>query len=286
MEIRSYTKLFFGILFFLLGLIGIFNLWDFFSLNLPWQVWPVGIIIVGVLFMVRQKGLAFVVVGLLIILGIFSSGWECCGDFEKVEFSHDFDLVGVDYVDLNLDYGIGDLSVSRGNNESKILFSGMTDEFSEPDIFESIDGNVKEIRISKEGEGFGFNQDDKWSLELGEDAFYNLEFHYGVADVEMDLRGLNVDELKVTQGVSDSKIIFAEYPSVVRLDGGVSDIDLVFPEKYGVVIAVGGGLLDKSFDGFERRGGKWYSEGYDEMGENIDVRFDGGVSDLKASFYS
>lgn len=283
MEVRSHVKLFFGFLFVVLGVVGIFDLWDFFSLNLPWQVWPVGIIVVGVLFMIRQKGLAFSVALLLLLLSVFSIGWECCGDFEQVEFSHEFGLEGIEYVDLDLDYGVGTLNVFRG--EDNILFSGMTSEFSEPDIFESAQGDSKKIRISKESEGFAFGDDDEWRLELGRDVRYNLDFHYGVADVKMDLRGLEVDELEITQGVSDSEIIFGEYPSVVKLDGGVSDVDLVFPEGYGVVIEVDGGLLDKDFDGFDKRGGKWYSKGYDEDGQNIVVRFDGGVSDISARFY-
>jgi len=284
MEVKSYSKLFFGILFVVFGLVGIFNLWDFFAVNLPWQVWPVGLIVVGILFMVRQKGLAFVVVGLLIVLGIFSNGFDIGSCIESGEFGYEFGIEGVEYVDLILDYGVGSVNVSKGNDVG-ISFDGTTSGFSEPFVDKSIEENRMKLYFGREDSANACG-DHFWEIGLKDDIVYNLDLDYGVADVDLDFRGLNVSKLKISGGVSDTRIVFGEYPSDVEIQGGVSDFSFEFLEGTGVVIKADGGLVGKDFDGFVKRDGKWYSEGYDAAGENIIVRFNGGVGDLKADFYS
>ncbi|MBS3087254.1 hypothetical protein J4226_01545 [Candidatus Pacearchaeota archaeon] len=285
MEIKSHFKLFVGILFTFFGVLGVFDLWSFFEVSLPWQVWPIGLIVVGVLFMIRQKGLAFVCVGLLLFLSIFSSGWECCGGTSR-DFTREFDLRGVDYVDLSVNYGVGNIVLSKSDYD-KIIFEGATGDLNGPKIDEEVfeDGEKKVIEVSR-GEDIRMGEKEEWRFFLGDDVFYNLDFEYGMSDVSLDLRDLKVDSLSISQGVSDTRVVFGEYPSVVEIDGGVSDITLEFANGSGVVVEVKGGLLDADFDdGFAEKDGKWYSEGYDEDGENIEVSFDGGVSDLKVSFY-
>lgn len=281
MEVRSHFKLFIGVLFAVFGMIGIFNLWDFFSVNLPWQVWPIGIILVGVLFMVRQKGFAFGVIGMMIVLGIFSSGWDCCREETSREFVREFDLVGVEYVDLDLDYGLGDIKLIRGERDV-VMFKAVTRDFDDPKIRDGLEGDKMNIEISRDG---GAGKNDEWFFELGEMPVYNLDLDYGVADVELDFRGLKVDRLEISEGVSDTLIVFEEYPTVANIEGGVSDLIFEFARGYGVVIDVDGGLLDEDFDGFARRDGKWYSEGFDEDGDNIEILFEGGISDISAMFY-
>ncbi|MBT6690491.1 hypothetical protein HN903_02180 [archaeon] len=284
MEVRSHFKLFFGMLFAAFGLIGIFDLWGFLAISLPWQVWPIGLIVVGVLFMVRQKGLAFIGILLLIVLGIFSSGWDCCAG-ESRDFSRHVDLNGSEYVDLNLEYGAGSIVLGESGYADEIIFWATTSG-EDPVIEERmIESEAKKIIDISRGDGVNLGDNESWKIFLSDSVIYDLDMEYGVADVSLDLRGLKINKLEISQGVSDSRIVFGDYPTVAKIEGGVGDIDFEFAEGSGVVIEVEGGLLDKDFDGFVKRDGKWYSEGYDEDGENIVVSFEGGIVDLGASFY-
>jgi len=277
--------MFIGMLFVTIGMISIYDLWGALAMEVPWQVWPIGVIIVGVLFMVRQKGLAGVAIGLLLVLGIFSAGWQCCDDLESREVVRGFELDGARYVDLSLSYGVGDI-VLGSSDYDEIIFTANTRDFEDPKIEEEVfeDGEKKVISISRES-GAGFGDDENWKIFLGDGVVYDLDLEYGVADVSLDFRGLDIRKVDISQGVSDTRIVFGDYPTKAYVEGGVSDVDFEFAEDSGVVIEVDGGLLDKDFDGFERRDGKYYSEGYVEGGDNIEVRFEGGVTDLRSIFY-
>ncbi len=282
MEVKNPVKMFFGVLFCMLALISIFGLWHIFSVEVPWQTWPIAMIVVGVLFMCNQKGFALAGIAMMIMLGLFSTGWDCCGDLEKRTFEERFDLEGVEYVDLVLEYGVGDIYLV-GEDRDDILFSAFTNDFDDPVTRMQMEGAEKRIDVSRGSSGIG--RDDRWSFYLGRDVVYDLVLEYGVADVVLDLRDLDVERLNILQGVSDTRIVFGDYPSVVKMEAGVSDIDFEFREGSGVVIEVEGGLLDKDFEGFVRKGGKWYSEGFEEDGENIVIEFEGGVGDLGSKFY-
>ncbi len=282
-EIKSHFKLFFGVLFVIFGLIGVFDWWGFFSVELPWQVWPIGVIMVGVLFMLNRKDLAFVCVGLLLVLGVFSAGLNCCEKLNMQNFEREFELNDSDVVDLDLSYGMGEVVLSKGEDSDKISFSGTT--FSSPAVKESLDGKVKRISVSRDSDEYGIMEGGEWAFELGDDVIYNLKLEYGVSDVELDLRGLRVDRLDIGQGVSDTRIIFGTHSTEAFIEGGVSDFDFEFDEYVSVVIYVDGGLLDVDFEGFEKRDGAYYSEGFDAKKGVVSVRFNGGVSDLSSEFY-
>lgn len=285
MRVYSYGKLFFGILFVFLGLAGIFNFFSVLTFGVPWQTWPVGLIIVGVLFMLNEKAFAFLGIFLLLILGIFN-GLFFVGEhyIEEREFVYEFDVDDFEKVELDLNYGAGSIVLGGSGYGDKIYFMGTTMDFDDPRIRESFRGDVKEIMISREG-GVGFGDEEAWKIFLAEDVVYDLDLEYGVSDVSLDLRELGVESLEISEGVSDTEIWFGDYSTFVDIDGGVSDVEFFFAEGSGVVIDVDGGLIDKDFYGFERRGGKWYSEGFDEGGENIVIEFDGGVSDIGSNFY-
>lgn len=284
MEVRSPFKMFFGLMFVILGSISIFDLWSVLSFEAPWQTWPIAVIVIGVLFMCNQKGFAFAAIGMMIVLGIFSTGFDV-GHGEFREFSYEFDLDDIDYVDLDLDYGVGTLVVAR-DNRGDILFSGSTYDFDNPVIDEEHIGDKKIIRASRDDGSFGINEENDWVWNLSDDVVYDFDFDYGVADVELDLRGLEVARLDISEGVSDTLIIFGEYPTEVYIEGGISNVNFEFKEGSGVVIRVDGGILNERFDGFTKRDGRYYSEGYDEDGDNIMIRFEGGISDLNSVFYS
>ncbi len=282
-KVKSHFKLFFGVLFVMLASFSLLGLWETLSLEVPWQTWPIGLIVVGVLFMVNKKGLAFVALGLMAVLGIFSAGMMCCGELgEDRVFEQSFDLEDAQYVDLSLSYGAGNIYLA-GSDRDDISFEAFTRDFDDPEIKERRDGVEKSIEISRGSGSIG--GENKWILDLSREVIYDLDLEYGIADVELDLKGLNVERLDISQGVSDTRIVFGEYPCKVDVEGGVSDIDFEFAEGSGVVIEAEGGLLDRDFDGFVKRNGKYYSDGFDEDGENIEIRFDGGVSDLNSKFY-
>lgn len=281
MEVKSYWKLGFGILFVVFGLAGIFDLWGNLVFEVPWQVWPVGLIVVGILFIANQRGLAFLAIGLLMVFGIFNGVFYASENYmDGREFSYTFPIGSdAEKVYLNLDYGAGDLKVGSGE-EGFILFSGETNDFEDPFMEKTVSDNESIFHISRNGAiGIG---DTRWVFGLDRNIVYDVELNYGVSDVELDLRDLKVDELKISEGVSDTKILFGDYPSKVLIQGGLSDVELVFYDDVGVVIKADGGLVSKDFDGFERRDGKWYNSFYDEDGENIEIRFNGGVGDLSA----
>lgn len=282
MKIKSSFKMFVGIMFVIIGLFSIFNVWSVLTFDVPWQTWPIAAITIGVLFIFDKKGFAFAAIGMVIILSVFSGGWNCCGQSEKRIFEERFDLADIDVVNLNLEYGVGNIYLV-GEDRDDILFRVSTRDFEDPVISAQIDNVTKRIDVSRDSSGV--SKKDRWSFYLGEDVVYDLNLEYGVADVSLDLRDLDVRRVNISEGVSNTRIVFGEGPVAVFIDGGVSNVDFEFLRDSGVVIRVDGGLLDRDFEGFEKRGGDYYSEGFVEGGENIVIEFDGGVGNLNSRFY-
>lgn len=283
MEVKSYGKLGFGIVLIVFGLAWVFDLWGNLVFDVPWQVWPVGLIIVGILFIVNQRGWAWMMIGLLLFFGVFNGVFYAADNYvEPQDFVYEFDLNGYDRVYLDVNYGAGDLILGRSDYADKIYFQGTTSDFEMPRIREPDDERRKIFLYRDSGVGFG--DDEVWRIFLANDAIYDLDFEYGVSDVSLDLRGLDVERLDISEGVSDTEIWFGDYPTKVSIEGGVSDVDMKFSGDVGVVIRVDGGFIDKDFDGFVKRDGKWYNSFYDEDGENIIIEFSGGVGDLSAEF--
>ncbi len=277
----SSSRIFFAAIFILIGLLFLFKqlgVIDFGILSGFKTYWPIGLILAGFALMLGRKWLSFTLVLLTAVIGIMAA-FGSIDIGEERTFTQEVLLENRTQINLDIDYGVGELEISKGDASYALLNMVTTSDLKDPSLV--VDGS--DIRVHRSNENF-HGGDSKWDMQLSPDTKYALDLDYGVSDVNIDLRGLKVVSLDLDSGVSDTTITFDSYPTVVDIDTGISDLNLKFPSGYCVVIEKDTGLASTDFEGFIKKDGKYYSPGCDgDSGIVIDL--DAGISDIKAVFY-
>lgn len=113
----------------------------------------------------------------------------------------------------------------------------------------------------------------EWSLGIAPDVPLELHAEMGAGEVELDLSGLNVEEVEVDQGVGQVEIIFpAEGEIRAIVDAAIGQTVLVVPEELPVRIEADTAIGNLSVpDGFERDGDAYISPDYDPSRDHLDV---------------
>ncbi len=281
------TNLFWGIVFILGGALvylktsGIvdFSLWEGISMY-----WPIGLILAGIAFILKSRWAGWTMIILTVLIGgcFLTTQYEVG---EEREFVQEADLEGITIVNLEMEYGAGDVMIGEG--EAGYLRNRVkTTDKTDPKFTYKKNGNEANIEISREHGGSFFGRSKNvWDVEMSPDVEYVIDLDYGATDMDIDLKNLKVKEIDIDCGATGTEIIFSDYPTKVDIDTGASSLTFKFPEGAGVVIEVDGGAISTDFDDFVKKDGKHYSPGYDENLENIKINIDAGASSIEGSFY-
>jgi hypothetical protein len=177
--------------------------------------------------------------------------------------------------DVRLEFGAGELFLNPGAEGA--LISGTAtfnvDDFN-PDL--TVSGNRVTISTGElEIRGipnFGSNYKNEWNLELA-DAPMELMISAGAYRGEMELGGLALHSLEVSDGASDVQLEFSQVNSVpmdtLRYQTGASSVDLL-------------GLANANFERMVFRGGAGeYSLDFSgDLQRDADVTIESGISSV------
>ena len=189
-------------------------------------------------------------------------------------------------VDLELNYGAGKVSVSKGTNELILKNNIKTSDFTDPVLDHFNTGDKARISLSRSTSPKIWSaKKDTWDITLNNEKIYDISANYGASEVYLDLRNLKVDNVITSSGASKTLIWFENYPTKVDIDTGAGLIDLKFPEGIGVIIDIDGGAISESLEGFTKNNGLYTSNGYTPDGNNIKIKIDAGATKIKGEFY-
>jgi len=291
MKKRDDSRLFMGILliaiglFFLLRQMGLlnFSIWEGFK-----TFWPLGIVLVGVALLFRMKWLALIFLGITVLLGAVYIAQSLNIDVPEPRQSVQRIPAdpAIDTVSLTMNFGAGEVNIEDGSRSFLLRNRIETTDTEDPTLVVEKKGSQAEILIERESVFVPFGkQKSFWDIELSPEVKIDMVLSYGAAEATFDLSRLMVDELEIDNGATDTEIIFGNYPTKCDIDTGASSIKFEFPEDSGVVIEVDGGLVSTDFPDFSKKDDKYYSDNYDEDGENIEIMIDAGASSIKSRFY-
>lgn len=202
-------------------------------------------------------------------------------------------------VDLTLAFGAGELHVQPG--AGSLLVQG-TASYNVPDFKPEIVVNGSRIRLETgnlEISGiptFNDNFKNEWDLTLG-DTPMNLIINSGAYQGDIDLGGLSLNSLEVTDGAADVDLRFSRLNQVemdtLRYQTGASSVNLrglANANADKVVFKSGAGDYTLDFSGDLQRdldvsidSGMSSLEVIVPSGVNAEVRFDGGLSNVDYS---
>lgn len=244
--------------------------------------WPVLLVLIGisVILEVRWFGWLFFVV-ILLLAGAFMGDFNV-GLIRQIVQEIPYDN-STQTIDLNMDYGAGIVYLTSGKDSLVRLIDNTTDD-KDPIFTHDKKGATENVAIKRNPQ-MGYKGKDIWRIEVNPDADLNMKLNYGAAEVSLDLTDLKAKNLEIDTGASKTEIIFGDYPTKAVIDTGASSLEFKFPKDAGAKVIVDGGAVRTELNGFSKVGKAYYSKGYDENQENIDIEIHAGASSIKGEFY-
>ncbi len=317
----KFRNIFWGIILIFIGILGILNNLDI--VDLSWHkllaLWPVILILWGISVLPVKdlvKTLLVVVTLLLSLFYISTEAVDTHGRFSSFGW-HVHTFKDDDFYDDDT----GDSLISGKNTGSflipfpeniktaSLVVDAVAGEFDLNDTttnlatfkinnkylarkytyFVKTQGDNAKVNITfKKHENIKLGRHEgKAVLKLNTKPVWSLKFNAGAADLEMDLSQFKVKKVDIDAGAAsiDVKIGDKLKDVDVDIDAGASSITLRIPEKAACVIDVDTFLSDKTFDGFEKKNGKYYSYNYENNDTVIKISIDSAVSDVNIKRY-
>lgn len=222
--------------------------------------------------------IALVVVGIWFLRGAFS-------DKDRAELktvSHTLD--GAEKARVRIRHGAGRLHVEGGASTGEMLSGTIRGgiEFRR----RMTDGTLV-LDVDAPGRIYivlPFNQPLLWSLKLNETIPLELVVKAGANETDLDLSQLNVTDLRLNTGASDTTLTMPSKVNQTRaqVKCGVASVRINIPEGVAARIRAVGGLSSLSIDRdrFPRSDGYYQSPNYDSAEYKLDLDLSMGIGSL------
>jgi hypothetical protein len=214
----------------------------------------------------------------------------CVG--ERVELvdvrtdSHAIDLDGAESVIVEIDIGVGELTVKSG--ASALLEAEFTYNVEEwtPVVDYRVENGKGWLTISQpdaKGKSAPKGARNEWELSFSNDVPVELSIDMGVGEARLDLGDMMLTDLSVDHGVGDLNIGLAGTSKSdlnASVDGGVGSISVVVPSTIGVRVEADTGIGSFRTHGLTKRGGALVNDVYGETESTIRLSVDAGIGEI------
>jgi hypothetical protein len=270
-------------------LAGNLDLLDWDLLAGLWQLWPLLLIILGIglFFGRRRPGLAWVLIGLVVLVGVALAVFAI--DVDSRRLAED-NFVGPQVAGTQsglMVANLGALELDIRGEEMDNLVEADFRVRGNMEISDTGPGGDYEVEFSQETGSFVFPffDDDggqSADIRLAAGVPWSIDIDIGAADANLDLRRVSLASLQLDAGASSLDVRLGEdvQPgAVVSIDGGAGSFDISVPESLTVTVRTDTGLSSNDLDeGFEEIEDDVYL--HDGGGPEVEVVLRAGVSSL------
>jgi hypothetical protein len=253
-----------------------------------WRFWPAVIIAIGLnIFLGRRAPLLASALVSLLLIGVVTWAVVLASNESRTavtSFAEPLD--GLTSVEVRVDFGAGDMvlrSLPAGSSnlvEGKFKTPGIAAQAS---LARKGERGELEIRTERRTWWAGAPKAD-WQVELSRAPKLDLQLNAGAADVEFDLRELQVSQLDVDVGAADIDITMPASAGDVRavVEGGAADIQITIPQGVHARITSTSGLSSVKVDSsrFPKTDGAYQSPGYDTATNRIALELKVGAASV------
>ncbi len=293
-------QLFWGFLFLTLGALFLLVKFDIIitDFSYAWDLWPVTIILLGLLIIVKKTiakpfvaSLFGIFVGYLIFGSIYSVvdhnidiDWDDdYGEHYDVKYFTEPYNSDLDFAKLELGSGAGTFLIS---NKTDKLFEGivkgnLTHKYS---FHTDIQDNEAYIDLDfrkHDWHPFQGKIRNRLGIKLNDNPVWDLKLNIGAAKADFDLSDFKVRSLEVNTGATNTDIIIGDLYEYVSIDVemGAASLEIDIPKESGCKVTGDMVLFAKSLEDFEKVSSDYYiTENYDEAVNKINIIVEGGVS--------
>ena len=251
-----------------------------------WRYWPVILIAVGVNVMLGRR--LPLMAGLLILLllggAVAAASVQTVNDGGGETSAFTEPLNGLASADVRVAFGGGELRIHSLGTGADTFIQGQFEGLPADVVFERA-GDTGRLRIESSGSGFLSDFGDTvWDVALSRDAVLELDVDAGAADINLDLRDLQVTRLDMSVGAANADIVMPSGAGHVDavINGGATSITIVVPEGVAARVSSDSGLSSVDVDRgrIPRFGDEYVSPGYGSATDRVHIRIRVGAASV------
>ncbi|WP_088012236.1 toast rack family protein [Gottfriedia acidiceleris] len=191
-------------------------------------------------------------------------------------------------LDVSLDLGAGVMNVSKGTKkwvEGSIEYNN---KYFNPDVSYKLKDSTGEVRIDQSKKHFPNVKIGKlkneWNLKLSNKVPINLDVNTGASKTNLDLRGLNLNEVEIEAGVGELNVNLGgswNKSFEANIDTGVGKTTIVLPSDVGVKVNLDKGIGKANvIDLISKGNGVYVNEAYENADVKLTINMDIGVGEV------
>jgi hypothetical protein len=296
------SRLFWGVLFLIFGGLVLFSNLGLLHVNWVtiWRLWPFLLIVWGLSLIVGKERPKWYVVLLMAVLMLFMITAVFVSDW----FDRDYDYVfrkanhqtfvepysaGIERASFALSSGAGKFSL---RDTTAQLFEASTDvTVGSYTLEKDRSGDTESLTLSYKGRSRHWNfggYRNRAEVRLNSNPVWDIDLNAGASSVDFDLSPYKIERLEIKAGASSLKVRLGDRSDEahLRIQAGVSSIDVEVPENVGCEVRTHGGLSSKRISGFKSVGrGTYQTSDFDAAKKRIYLEIDAGVSSIRVSRY-
>jgi hypothetical protein len=222
---------------------------------------------------------------------IFGGIWVLVGVFFRGGHNAEIENVSVELQDatsasLSVNHGAGELKIHSGANANEFAhgsFAGGLDHKSSRNG-DRLEVQMRPAQSVMEFPFFGVRTQLDWDVALNARIPTALTLNLGANKSMIDLLDMNITDLKLETGASDTRLILpARGRFRADLDLGAASLEVTIPEGLSARIRASLGAVDLKIDQsrFPRNGSYYQSSDYDAAANAVDITIDAGAASIK-----
>jgi hypothetical protein len=256
--------------------------------------WGVVLLLVGGLMLANEMGIKLPNGKSLMelfwpMLLIFGGIWVLVGVFLRgnVETENaSIDLQGASTASLKINHGAGELNIHSGANVNELAHGSFTGGLDHKAVR---NGDRLEVRMRPAKDVmdfpfFGPRTQLDWDVALNAEIPTALTLNVGANKSMLDLRDMNITDLKLETGASDTHLTLpARGRFRADFDLGAASLEVIVPDSLSARIRASFGMAGVSIDEsrFPRNGSYYQSPDYDSAANAVDMTIDAGAASIK-----
>ena len=223
------------------------------------------------------------------MLLIFGGVWVLVGVLFRgnVETENaSIDLQGANTASLKVSHGAGELNIHSGANTNELAhgsFSGGLDHKAARNG-DRLEVRMKPARDFMDFPFFGSRAQLDWDVALNPEIPTALTLSLGANKSMLDLRDMNITDLKLETGASDTRLTLpARGRFCADFDFGAASLEVIIPDGLSARIRASLGAADMQIDEsrFPRNGSYYQSPDYDSAANAVDMSIDAGAASIR-----
>jgi hypothetical protein len=219
---------------------------------------------------------------------IFAGGWVLVGVLFRgnVETENaSIDLQDANNAYLKISHGAGELKVHSGASINEIAHGTFVGGLEHK---ATRNGDRLEVRMRPANDFmdfpfFGPRAQFDWDVALNAEIPTALELSLGANKSMLDLHDMNITDLKLETGASDTRLTLpARGRFRADLDFGAASLEVIIPDGLSARIRASLGAADMKIDEsrFPRNGSYYQSRDYDSAANSVDMTIDAGAASI------